>query len=158
MIEITLSAKTCMNQLLLTDSFDHYLFIDGEITTFNTFHIDGFLHKEFFDEEPDETYSSWKDVRPFCLSIIRGKRSPLNFKIILSLNQTDIAAFLTREGITGYDPADINGLYLNFRFEGDTLTCVTGTSVKKFTLDKTLEQAWDACAEKLLSAIGDGAK
>ncbi len=152
---VTLSAKSCMNQLLLTDTFDSFQFIEGDITTFNTFHIDGFLHKEFYEEAPDETYSRWKDVREYCLSLMRGKRTPLNFKIILSLCPADIEAFLTREGIQGYSAADITGLYLNFRFDGETLTCVTGISEKKFSLDKTLEQAWDAYVEKFLNAIGD---
>ncbi len=152
---VTLSAKTCMNHLLLKDTFDSYLFIEGDITTYNTFHIDGFLHKEFFDEEPTEKYSHWKDVREYCWSIMRGKRTPLNFRIVLSLSPAATAAFLTQEGITGYGPADITGLYLNFRYDGETLTCVTGISTAKFSLDKTLEQAWDAYAEKLLNAVGD---
>ncbi len=150
---ITLSAKSCMNQLLLTDTFDPYQFIEGEITTFNTFHIDGFLHKEFYDEAPDEMYSRWKDVREYCLSLMRGKRTPLSFKIVLSLCPADIETFLTRQCIQGYDSADVNGLFLNFRFDGETLTCVTGISEKKFSLDKTLEQSWDACAEKLLKPL-----
>ena len=42
---LTLSAKNCMSHLLLKDTFDHFSFIEGEITTFNTFTIDGFLKK-----------------------------------------------------------------------------------------------------------------
>ena len=38
---LTLSAKNCMSHLLLKDTFDHFSFIEGEITTFNTFTIDG---------------------------------------------------------------------------------------------------------------------
>ena len=53
----TLSAKSCMSHLLLKDTFDKFSFIEGEITTFNTFTIDGFLHKEFFDEKPERSYS-----------------------------------------------------------------------------------------------------
>ncbi len=150
---VTLSAKSCMNQLLLTDTFDPYLFIEGEITTFNTFHIDGFLHREFYDEAPDETYSRWKDVKNYCLSLMRGKRTPLDFKIVLSLCPEDIETFITRQGLSGYSRADINGLFLNFRYDGETLTCVSGISEKKFSLDKALEQAWDACVEKLLQPL-----
>lgn len=38
--------KDFMSHLLLNETFDHFSFIEGEITTFNTFHIDGFIKKE----------------------------------------------------------------------------------------------------------------
>ncbi len=37
--------KDFMSHLLLNETFDHFSFIEGEITTFNTFHIDGFIKK-----------------------------------------------------------------------------------------------------------------
>ena len=37
--------KDFMSHLLLNETFDHFSFIEGEITTFNTFHIDGFIEK-----------------------------------------------------------------------------------------------------------------
>ena len=40
------------------------------------------------------------------------------------------------------------GLYLNIHFENGRLSCVTGTSFKTFTLDKTLEHVWDEYAER----------
>ncbi|MCI5870297.1 MAG: DUF5721 family protein [Dorea sp.] len=139
----TLSAKNCMSHLLLKETFDQFLFIEGEITTFNKFSIDGFLQSDFFDEPPKSTYSLWKNVREFCYNIIRGKRTPLNFKIVLSLPPASVPGFLARKGISGYHPEDIQGLYLNFHYDGSTLQCITGTSVRTFTLDKTLEREWD---------------
>ena len=47
---ITLSAKTCMAHLLLKETFYQFSFIEGEITTFNKFTLDGFLQKDFFDD------------------------------------------------------------------------------------------------------------
>ena len=35
--------KQFMSHLLLSETFDHFLVIDGEITTFNTFTINGFF-------------------------------------------------------------------------------------------------------------------
>ena len=51
-----------MSHLLLSETFDHFLVIDGEITTFNTFTINGFLQKEFYPPEERDTlpeYSYW---------------------------------------------------------------------------------------------------
>ena len=39
--------KTFMKKLLLTDSFDRFLLLEGTVTTFNTFHIDGALQKSY---------------------------------------------------------------------------------------------------------------
>ena len=39
--------KECMSKLLLSDTFDSFLFIEGEIVTYNTFSINGFLKKDF---------------------------------------------------------------------------------------------------------------
>ena len=66
----TLSSKICMSHLLLKETFDRFLFIEGKITTFNTFQIDGYLQKDFFDTAPEHNYSHWRDVRAFCLQLI----------------------------------------------------------------------------------------
>ena len=78
-----LSAKNCMSHLLLKDTFDTFLFIEGEFTTFNKFTISGYLQEDFFDEKPEETYSRWEKIRDFCFQIIRGKRTPLNLRLSL---------------------------------------------------------------------------
>lgn len=149
----TLSAKSCMSHLLLKDTFDSFSFIEGEITTYNKFTIDGYLQKEFFDEEPAREYSYWKEVREFCFGIIRGKRTPLNFKIVLSLAPEKFAGFLERHQISACRPEDIQGLYLNFRYDGEVLQCITGISMKSFSMDKTLEREWDAAAEEMLKEM-----
>lgn len=147
---LTLSAKNCMSHLLLKDTFDSFSFIEGEIITFNTFTIDGFLKKDFFEETPEDIHSHWKDVREFCFQIIRGKRTPLSFKIILSLAPENFPSFLAEHNISGFRPEDIQGMYLNLNYDGSHLTCTTGISMKIFTMDKTLEHAWDAAAQKKL--------
>ena len=78
--------KDFMSHLLLNETFDHFSFIEGEITTFNTFHIDGFIKKEFFDSNsvlPE--YSYWKNVRNFCFFPHQRKRTPLAFQFVFSL-------------------------------------------------------------------------
>ena len=142
----TLSAKNCMSHLLLKETFDTFLFIEGTITTFNTFSIDGYLQKDFFDEPPYTQYSYWKDLREFCLTIIRGKRTPLNFKIVLSFPPEMFADFLREHQIHTCRPEDIQGLYLNFRYDGSTLQCITGISTHSFLMDKALEKEWDTYA------------
>ncbi|MDD2979326.1 MAG: DUF5721 family protein [Hespellia sp.] len=152
MIALNLTdAKKCMSQLLLSNTFDAFYFIEGEIVTFNTFTFDGFLQRGFFEEAPPSEYSLWKDLRDFCFQLIKGKRTPLSFKFVFRLSPENTARLLTQSGIP-LKPEDVQGLYLNIRYNGSELQCITGTSVKVFTLDKTLEQTWDNTVQKFFQA------
>lgn len=142
-----LSPRSCMSHLLLKDTFDQFAFIEGEITTFNRFTIDGSLHKDFFDEDPGREYSYWKELREYCFDIIRGKRTPLHFKLILSLAPGHFEDFLTEHQITAFRPEEITGLYLNFHYDRAVLQCITGISMNTFHMDKTLEKEWDTYVE-----------
>lgn len=137
-----------MQHLLLKPTFDSFALIEGEITTYNTFRIDGYIHKNFYEDAPLKDYSSWGDLREFCFHIIRGKRTPLNFRFILSLPKEEFEAFLIDQEIPSLSHSDIQGLYLNFKYDGTNLQCITGTSLNIFTMDKTLENVWDNYARK----------
>lgn len=140
-----------MKHLLLMETFDHFLFIEGEITTFNKFSIDGYLQKEFFEkEETHLEFAFWKQVREFCFSLIKGKRTPLNFKFIFSLSPENIARLIQQNQLD-FQPEEIQGLYLNIRFDGSELQCITGTSFKTFSMDKSLEQAWDKMVQRFFT-------
>ncbi len=148
MIILNLKTKNCMQHLLLKPTFDSFTLIEGEITTYNTFRIDGYIHKNFYEDAPLKDYSSWGDLREFCFHIIRGKRTPLNFRFILSLPKEEFEAFLIDQEIPSLSHSDIQGLYLNFKYDGTNLQCITGTSLNIFTMDKTLENVWDNYARK----------
>lgn len=148
MIILNLKTKNCMQHLLLKPTFDSFALIEGEITTYNTFRIDGYIHKNFYEDAPLKDYSSWGDLREFCFHIIRGKRTPLNFRFILSLPKEEFEAFLIDQEIPSLSHSDIQGLYLNFKYDGTNLQCITGTSLNIFTMDKTLENVWDNYARK----------
>lgn len=151
MISLKLTeTKKFMSQLLLSDTFDRFNFIEGEIVTFGTFRIDGYLQKEFFDTESEDSlpeYASWAKMRDYCFSIIKGKHTPLSFKFIFSLSPEQITQLITSQALD-FQPQDVQGLYLNIRFDDHGLQCITGTSLKTFTLDKSLEKAWDQTVQK----------
>lgn len=148
-----LDVKESMGKLLLSETFDPFLFVEGTITTFNTFTIDGYLKKEFLDSEESaklleiRDFSLWKDMKGFCFSIIKGKKTPLNFKFIFRLSKENTSKLLQQEGLS-YSISDIQGLYLNLKFDGQRLECITGTSMSLFTMDKSLEHAWDKMVQK----------
>lgn len=84
--------KNIMNALLLSEQFDSFLVEEAVITTYNTFHIDGHLVKDFYSSEEwaqlehnhqSAVFSSWKDIRSFCFQLIKGKKTPVSFKVVL---------------------------------------------------------------------------
>lgn len=142
--------KDFMNKLLIGQVFDHFWLNEATITTYNTFSVDGRLQQDFFDSDAREalaqsarTYSLWKEVKPFCYSIIRGKRTPLSFKIVFQLSPNKAAAALGSADV-GIEPENITGLYLNLQYKNKALLCTTGTSLKTFLPGKRLDQYWDS--------------
>lgn len=153
MIALALTdVKECMGKLLLSETFDPFYFVEGEIVTFGTFTIDGYLKKDFFDGEdaPEREYALWKDVREFCFSLIKGKHTPLSFKFVLGLSDSNIEKLLLQQELD-FKPQDVRGLYINLKYDGQNLQCITGTAMNLFTMDKSLEQAWDKMVQKFFA-------
>lgn len=141
--------KDFTNKLFLGDTFDHFWLNQAEITTSNLFTIDGRLQADFFDNDEQEflnsshrTCSLWKEVKPICYSIIRGKRAPLSFKIVLQFSPNKVAALLQNSPLP-FSPDQVTGLYLNLQYKNKTLLCTTGTSLKTFLPGKELDHLWE---------------
>ena len=155
-----------MTKLLTKAFFDSFLVSEAQVTTFTTFSVDGTWHPDFFlppqeraraEEErqtpPQETAGlTWKLIRPLFYELIRGRNTPLSFHIVLKLSPSNVERLLQSGGISQVRPEQIDGLFLNFTYQNDTVTCVTGSSLKVFTLDKTLEHTWDDMALHFFSA------
>lgn len=96
-----------------------------------------------------QSWSFWRQLRPFCLSLIKGKHTPLEFKIVFRLAPANVERLVTQSQLA-LNPADIDGLFLNLHFRQGALTCTTGSSLRFFTLDKTVEHTWDEMVKKFL--------
>ena len=79
--------------------------------------------------------------------MMKGKKTPLHFKIVFILSKKNTEKLLTGNHVP-LSLDDIFGLFVNFQYDGTHLTCTTGTSVKTFTLDKTLDHVWDELLQK----------
>ena len=149
--------KNFMSRLLLSQTFDSFLLVEGTITTYNTFRIDGRVHKDFFTEEELEEkdlhhreFSLWKEVKPFCLELIKGKKTPLGFRFTFQLSRANTEKLLASSGITSILPENVSGLLLNVRYDNGALNIITATNLTLFTLDKSLEHAWDDMVKRFL--------
>ena len=150
-----LEIKDFMNKLLINETFDSFELIEASITTFNIFSINGKLQRDFFDTDARDildqkgvNYSLWKEIKPYCYSIIRGKRTPLNFKVILRLPTQQMRSALSQID-HGISPDLVDGLFLNLQYKNKELLCTTGVSTHTFLLDKSLEHNWDSMVLEL---------
>lgn len=148
--------KNFMKHLLLSDTFDRFLTVEASLTTYSTFLVDGHLQKDYYSEEELESlelsdcmFSYWFQIKPIFLSLIKGQHTPQNFKIVLQLSPKNIAKLLSSSG-SSFSIDDVSGLYLNLKFDGEHITCITGSSLNIFTLDKSLEHAWDEMVQRFL--------
>ena len=151
-----IDVKDFMNKLLIGEVFDRFFLVEASVTTFNTFTIDGRLQQDFFDTDNvamqksnSIEYSLWRDVKPYCFSVIRGRRTPLNFRIVLQLSHKQTQQILNPSFPDGSVP-DCR-FCLNLQYRNDSLLCTTGVSYTSFCLDKRPEHLWDEIIRKFLS-------
>ena len=140
--------KDFMKKLLATECFDSFLVEEATIDTFNTFHIDGKTHKDYYKNDSDyfddvqiSEYSKWSELKPICYELIKGKRTPLGFKFTFHPYDEIKREVIKNTGLS-INPEDVL-LGLNIRFLSGNIVITTGCAFKTFSLDKTIEKAWD---------------
>lgn len=139
--------KSFTSGLFIGELFDKFLVREADIVTYSRFSIDGKAHRGYFSEEEleenhIEEYVSWNMVKPFCYSLIKGKRLPESFRIVFLMPAAAKNKFVS-ERVPDMDPEQVGGLYINVQYENHEMTCITGMSMKQFTMDRTLEHEWD---------------
>lgn len=145
-----------MAKLLAGECFDSFLLKEASIHSFVPYLIDGHINKAFFgDDTADATafttyeYTQWKDIRPICFDLIKGKRTPTRFMFVLYLKPEAMNAMFDKAGILASDSL-VQNLILNIRFEQGEMSIITGVDYSGFTLDKSAEQLWDTTTIKFL--------
>ncbi|MBE5946431.1 MAG: hypothetical protein E7259_05745 [Lachnospiraceae bacterium] len=140
--------KTFMNELLVNEKYDSFYMFETRLKVSMDYYINGKLNKDFFDShEETQEYVSWRDIKHTIFELIKGKRLPISFKLILMFNRENIERLVEMNNLP-VNPQDVGALFLNMYYENGELTVTTGTSLKVFTLDKTLEHLWDETVEK----------
>ena len=154
-LQIT-TLKQFMNSFLGSENFDIFLLEHASITTYNTFQIDGRQNQAFYtaEEWDDPTirpyeFTRWKDIRGLCFDLIKGKHTPTAFKFVLQLCPEYIEGILKNED-TLIKCSDIKSLVLTLKFDGSNLTLITGTSLKTFIPDKSIDSYWDNAIKRFL--------
>ncbi len=141
-----------MSELLTGERYDSFYLFEARIKTGIDYHINGKINKDFFDSDDRdimaaEEYIDWKNIKPTVHELIKGDKLPLSLKLILMFNRENITRLAEMNNLP-ISENDIGALFFNVLYEKGKLTVTTGTSVKTFSLDKTLDHVWDSTVEK----------
>lgn len=144
--------KTFMNELFSGEKYDSFYMLEAVLRTGIDYHINGKTNMEYYDKEdleeaPLDEYICWKNVKATVHDMIKGKNLPLSFKLVLMFNRDNIVRLVEMNNLpVGSD--DIGALFLNIYYEKGELTATTGTSLKSFSLDKSIDHVWDDTVER----------
>jgi hypothetical protein len=152
--------KDFMNKLLCSETFDHFLLKEAVIKSAVTWSLDGTIDKEFYSsEELEEQGFTGLSFLPFgvlrsqCFDLIKGKRTPAYFKLVLLLSPANLTRTLNKLQ-SSYTENDISGVFLNLKFQNGQLLLTTGISYRIFSVDKSLEHEWDNLVKRFLKNNG----
>ncbi|MCL1936603.1 MAG: DUF5721 family protein [Defluviitaleaceae bacterium] len=112
--------KNFMKKLFKENIFDNFFVTYIEIVNFANFEI-----------KTKQNPQSWQILKPYAYNIIKGNETPKSMKIIFTLS----------EEISNKINPDYE-FFLNLYFQNE-LYFTTGTSPKKFTLDKSINYIWE---------------
>jgi len=131
--------KNFMNKILRENYFDDFQVRTVEIHSFVRLAIDGKFDENFIKEEKGESFdenlffSDWGRVRRYVFDFVKGKVKPSYMKFVFSAPDELLCKISENAA----------ALFLNFTFEKDRVVCTTGTSQKKFELNRELDLAWE---------------
>lgn len=132
-----------MKYFLSTDTFDYLTAKEASISTFCDFNINGRLNKKYFDTDsvPEAEFSTWKELRPLCYELIKGKTLPVKMSFILMLPFEKTQKILEENGY-GNISQSIDFL-INIRYENGQVNLISATNAKTFIPDRSYEKIWD---------------
>ena len=138
--------KSFTKELFDGKLFDDFLLVSAEIITYKAYYSD-----EEVDELNLEEYSKWEVIRPVCFYLIKGKKLPVSFKLVLKLGEDLKDKFLKEKEINNIP---VSHLYINIRYEDNNIRCIGACSYNEFVIDKSAETKWDEYIKEYLVKAG----
>ena len=152
--------KQFMNRLLKSELFDHFLLAEATIHGAISYNVDGHINQEFFEAEElaaltadGSKYLPFSHFRPICYELIRGKHTPLYMKFVFLLSPANEKKTIASAD-TVFSAEDVGGMFLNLTFRDGQMILTTGVSYRSFTMDRSLDNAWDTLAARFLNNHG----
>ena len=139
--------KSFMAVLLRGDMFDTWEVTEAKVETFFELSVNGRLKKDFFEEPGavQRDFAKWGEVKEIFFQAVKGKRLPGMMRIVLAADREWTERILSECGKSQEEAGA--GLYLNIRYSASGCQVISGVSHVGFTLDKTLDLAWDTALQ-----------
>lgn len=140
--------------------FDDFLFLEGNVMSNCSYTLNGRLNKSIYSTEELSSVSepflaSWHDIKPIFSSMVNTVFSDthnIKYHLTLCLSPEQTRKLLVNsQSLITFN--DIESLHINIRYENGKIICTTGTSLKIFTLDKSLEQYFDRYTINFLDRV-----
>lgn len=150
MLSFQLTAqKDFMNKLLCGNLFHEFNLKEASIAGAVSYYVDGHVNQDYFEGEEKEEYLSFSDIRNNLFQMIKGKRTPLSFHMVLHLNHDCLTKIEEKEKIS-FKELMIANLVLNIRFTDGNMQLVSAVDYSNFSLDKDFEKKWDGIVTRIL--------
>jgi len=134
--------KPFMQKLLTENAFDAFACRSAMVSSFARLELDGAPDRDENQDTPQKpAYNSWSALRPYVAQFVRGGGRPKSMKLVFALSAEELANRFP----------EASALFLNVLFDG-AVTLTTGTARKSFSLDKSLDHAWEAHVQHFLTA------
>lgn len=145
--------KQFMSALFGSDLLDSWEVVEAKAETFFELSVNGRLKKNFFDsgDEPARDFATWNEVKDFFYQMIKGKRLPGLFLLVLSPEEKIAAKVF---GEAGKNPGEQARLMLNVRYANGECRITGGVAYREFTMDKALDEAWEKALREFLTKKG----
>lgn len=144
-----LNVKEFTKRLFITDTFDKMYVTEAEFLTFVKFNINGKINRAYFDEENDDEFCQWENIREICFEIIKGRKTPTTFKLVLKFPQKFTMEWIG-ENTSRKVEAD---MYLNIRYIDNKLSLISSFSPKTFSLERDLIYLFDIYVKEMFKKI-----
>ncbi len=143
------------HKLFVGDTFDWFEMALAEFQTACRIRLDGRLVTDYFDNDLRQELLSagrkfvlWKEMKPLCYQIVKGRRTPLSFRIVLNVSGATpvLDKVLDQAAASGC----LSGLSIRFEFSSGKIVGATGVSLSSFSTDRNPEFLWDEAARNFL--------
>ncbi len=142
-----------MAQLLVQEVFDAFLLEEVRVLTASELVLSGRRNANWYDtglwermqaaSEECAAWMTWKEVKTVVFSYIKGSRTPDMLRVSLKVQSKQAVQMLADSGVLSIYEQQRPDLFLQIRYEKGMLSIVTGAAYPSFTMDKTVEKAWD---------------
>lgn len=150
--------QTALLHLLVKDSFDDFYVESADILTFAALSVRGRRNLSWYDtEERDKVGTEWifwKEIKPTVCFYVKGNKTPPHMKLSLQAGDALAESLLKDCGVWGKYLEQRPKLAMQFRYERNSLTVVSGISYPEFVLDKEIEFAWDDALAQYFRHLG----